>query len=140
MAEFRPESFNLMPPDPSQRDEIDRFIVEEIDSVPQLEALLLFWRSRPKSWTRADLAKSLYVSPDIAQNILKSLQERQLIRGLDEPTGSYALEIDSSERERLFASLEKVYRTELVRISNMIHTKASRALRDFAHAFRFRKD
>ena len=122
------------------QEQIDRFIVDEIDSVPQLEALLLVWNNRPKEWTGDSMARELYVSPDVAQDILRRLAQRRLIAEVNANSGRYILLMDSIEREQLLASLDKVYRRELVRVSNMIHSKASRAVRDFASAFRFKKD
>ena len=122
------------------REQIDRFIVDEIDSVPQLEALLLVWNSRPKEWTSDGIARALYVSPDVAQDILRRLVQRRLIAEVSANSGLYVLRLESVEREQLLASLDVVYRRELVRVSNMIHSKASRAVRDFASAFRFKKD
>lgn len=63
----------------TDRQQVDRFIVDEIDSVPQLEALLLFWNNRPRVWSTESMAKALYVSPEVARVILKRLAQRRLI-------------------------------------------------------------
>lgn len=47
----------------------DKFILDEIDSVPHLEALLLLWNNRPKQWTSREIADALYVAPGLAQKI-----------------------------------------------------------------------
>jgi hypothetical protein len=129
-----------MPEPPPSREEVDRFIVEEIDSVPQLEALLLFWSQRPKNWSSAELAKKLYVSTDFAHDILRHLARRHLIVEIEEGAGLYALQLEPERTERLLTSLDRIYRRELVRVSTLIHAKASRAVRDFASAFKFKKD
>jgi DNA-binding IscR family transcriptional regulator len=122
------------------REQVDRFIVEEIDSVPQLEALLLFWNKRPNAWTCESMAKALYVSPEIAQDILKQLAQRRLIIELDGASDGFALNADSEEKQHLLAAVDAIYRRELVRLSNLIHSKASRGVRDFANAFRLKKE
>ncbi|HEV2136023.1 MAG TPA: hypothetical protein VGR47_17425 [Terracidiphilus sp.] len=114
--------------------------MDEIDSVPQLEALLLFWNNRLNVWSRESLARALYVSPEISHDILRHLAQRQLITEVEGRTGEFVLNPDSEEKEHLLASLDAIYRRELVRVSNMIHTKASRAVRDFAQAFRLKKE
>jgi hypothetical protein len=129
-----------MPAGDSDRDKADRFIVAEIDSVPQLEALLLFWNSRPRAWSSEQMAKALYVSPDVTRDILRHLMQRRLIAEVEGSDEQFALVLDSEEKEQLLASVDAVYRRELVRITNVIHSKASRAVRDFADAFRFKKD
>ena len=129
-----------MPEAPPSREEVDRFIVEEIDSVPQLEALLLFWNRRPKNWSSAELARELYVSTDLAYDILRYLAHRQLIVEIEEGAGRYALRCEPDKTEGLLSSLDRIYRRELIRVSTLIHAKASRAVRDFASAFKFKKD
>jgi DNA-binding MarR family transcriptional regulator len=129
-----------MPGEPFDREQIDRFILDEIDSVPQLEALLLIWNSRPKEWSVEDIARALYVSNDGAQAILKDLASRRLIVEVSGNRGQYTLLAESPEKSAMLAALDRTYRRELVRISTMIHSKASRAVRDFARAFRFTKD
>lgn len=129
-----------MPAGDLDRQQVDRFIVDEIDSVPQLEALLLFWNNRPKVWSGESLARALYVSPEVSREILRHLVQRRLIAEVEGTPGEFALSADSEEKELLLASLDAIYRRELVRISNMIHSKASRAVRDFANAFRLKKE
>jgi DNA-binding IclR family transcriptional regulator len=130
----------IMPNRTFTREQIDRFIVDEIDSVPQLEALLLIWNRRPRTWTSADLSRELYVSADFAHEILRYLAQHRFVVEVEEKTGCYILKLRSEETEDLLSALDKVYRRELVRISNLIHEKSSRALRDFASAFRFKKE
>jgi hypothetical protein len=122
------------------RQQVDRFIVDEIDSVPQLEALLLFWNSRPKAWSCESMARALYVSRAVSEDILRHLAQRHLIAEVEGTDGEFAFNADTHEKERLLALLDVIYRRELVRISNMIHSKASRAVRDFANAFRLKKE
>lgn len=122
------------------KQQIDRFIRDEIDSVPQLEALLLFWNHPSTQWTCEDLAKELYVSPLVAENVLTHLAGKRLILEVPESSGRYALHLESQERETLLSSLDTIYRQELVRISKMIHAKDSPGLRDFARSFRFKRD
>ncbi|HEY1801923.1 MAG TPA: hypothetical protein VGG46_13420 [Terriglobales bacterium] len=124
---------------PAQR-EVDEFILRRIDSVPQLEALLLLWTSRPREWSVDDMAKALYVRTDMAQAILEDLAQRELISDVPNQSGRYVYAVHSDEQNRLMQAVDRTYRHELVRISTMIHAQASSALRDFARAFRFTKE
>ncbi len=116
--------------------EIDRFIVDEIDSVPHLEALLLFWNSRPKHWSIVDMSKALYLSDEQTGRILEDLARRKLI---EHDSDQYRFSTDP-ELAELIERVSARYRRELVRVSNMIHSKASPSVREFARAFRFKKD
>lgn len=120
------------------RAEVDEFIVREMDSVPHLEALLLLWNSRPKQWSAEEMAAALYVKAGEARGILEGLARRRLAeRGADE---AYRYWSDAGERDALIGAVEENYRRNLVRISRMIHSKASPGVRDFADAFRFKKE
>ncbi|HEU5411046.1 MAG TPA: hypothetical protein VFU57_08500 [Candidatus Acidoferrales bacterium] len=121
------------------RKAVDQFILNEIDSVPHLEALLLLWNTRPKQWPVDEMAKALYVPPDLAQRIMQELARRGLIATQAEPE-RYSYIAQSDETETLMRSVDEIYRRELVRISRMIHGKAPSAVREFARAFRFTKE
>lgn len=132
-------TFRIMNDTPT-RQQIERFIRDEIDTVPHLEALLLFWRQKPREWTCEEMSRELYVSADVARNVLASLLGRGLIAARAGTEERFALVLESDERRALLEGLHALYRNELVRVSNMIHANASPGLRDFARAFRFKKD
>ena len=124
----------------TRRLQVDRFIMEQIDSVPHLEALLLLFNSRPKVWSAEEMAKSLYVRSEAASKILDGLLQRTLI-ALD-PGGPdrFFYSPDDHERNCLLEAVDAIYRKEVVRVSSMIHSKGSAGVRDFARAFRIKKD
>jgi len=122
------------------KQEVDRFIVEEIDSVPHLEALLLVWRRRPNAWLAEEMAQMLYVPVPNAEKLLQDLARRGLVDVLPGTPDRYAYRPESQEEDKLLEQVEATYRRELVRVANMIHSKAPAAVREFARAFRFTKD
>ncbi len=123
------------------RSQVDQFILDEIDSVPHLEALLLVWRRRPKQWSVEDMARELYVQPERAAKILQDLVNRSLISASQEANPVFFIDHSKpSERDQLLEAVDRIYRAEVVRVSTMIHAKASPAVRDFARAFRFKKE
>lgn len=124
----------------NEEPEVFRFILEEIDSVPQLEALLLLWHNRAEPWSALQVAKRLYVSGDTARQLLEELQRRHLIATLPQSTEFYQFDAGSPEKNQLIGLVDKTYRRELVRVSTMIHSKASTAVREFARAFRITKE
>lgn len=118
------------------RREVDRFILDEIDSVPHLEALLLLWNGRSRQWTIEQLAHDLYIPVERTRQILHDLQQRGAVL-VQSPYCSYSPEFS---RDALMGDVDRTYRRELVRISTMIHSKASPSVREFARAFRLKKD
>jgi predicted ArsR family transcriptional regulator len=124
----------------SSKEVVDRFIANYIDSVPHLEALLLLWHSRPKQWLPDEIAKRLFIGSDHARNILQDLCRQDLAVSSRDQAGPESYEFKTGESDALVESVDVAYRQELVRISTMIHTKASAAVREFARAFRITKE
>lgn len=130
----------MLDPTPAEFDQVLRFVTEEIDSVPELEALLLIWQTRPALWRTTDLAKRLYIASEQAQTLLKELSRKGLVTAVAGESGAFRYDPGSEPRDLLMAWTEAVYRKEMVRISTFIHTKPSSAVRDFARAFRFTRE
>jgi predicted ArsR family transcriptional regulator len=116
-----------------------QFILDQIESVPHLEALLLLRNSRPQKWSVETLGKRLYINPEAVRVILDDLIRRDLVAA-DSSGPSYFYESRSPERDEIIAHVDETYRRQVVRISQLIHSKPSAAVRDFARAFRFTKD
>ena len=56
-----------------------QFIAEQIDTVPQLECLLLLHQHDNRDWLADELAARIYISRDTASAILQSLERRHLV-------------------------------------------------------------
>lgn len=119
---------------------VNKFLLERIDSVPHLEALLLLWHERFRQWTADDIAKRLFVPSDLARNILQDLVRQNLAKIAKDHQDRDCFEFGPGENESMVNAIDVVYRRELVRISNLIHSKASAAVREFARAFRITKE
>jgi hypothetical protein len=121
-------------------DKVDRFIVDEIDSVPHLEALLLLWRHAPHPCSAAQIAEQLYIAHGQGAAIAEDLHRRGLIARDPGNSAGFFYDMRSEDRNRLMEAVDATYRRELIRISGIIHSKPSPGVRAFADAFRFRKD
>lgn len=124
---------------PISPQDVDSFILNDIDSVPHLEALLIVRAHRPQSFSIAEVASQLYIHEEAAASILRDLERRGFLRTVSGDANRYEYAA-SGELEALVMQVEITYRRELVRVANMIHSKASSAVRDFARAFRFTKE
>lgn len=116
------------------------FILDNIDSVPHLEALILFWNSRPVGWTCDEMASRLYVPPDRVSEIVRDLLRMQLVQEMPASPAKFSYLTRSTEQDDLMRHVDEAYRRDLVRISTMLHSKASSPVREFARAFRLRKE
>jgi hypothetical protein len=119
--------------------DVDKFLRDQIDTVPHLEALLLLWHSRPKQWTAEDVAGKLFVKPDVAKKILNDLVRRLLVVGVAGGCETYRYEPET-ERDQIMTSVDTTYRQELIRVSTLIHSKASSSVQEFARAFKLKKE
>jgi len=129
-----------MPESSPEEREIYEFIWDEIDSVPHLEALLLLWNSKPKTWSVGEVGQRLYIDPKRALFLLQDLARQRFLAVVSADSEQYRYESRSEQTDRLIAILDLTYRREIVRVSTIIHSKASSAVRDFARAFRFTKE
>lgn len=118
---------------------VDQFLQDKIDTVPHLEALLLLWSSRPKSWTIDEMAKGLYVAPELAKAILEDLARQRLVDVVPGESDTYRYDSEA-HKDRIIACVDSTYRRELIRVSRLLHSKPSAAVREFARAFRFKMD
>ncbi|HKV27324.1 MAG TPA: hypothetical protein VJN90_03485 [Candidatus Acidoferrales bacterium] len=125
-------------PEPIQK-AVEQFILNEIDSVPHLEALLMLCNGPGREWRVDEMAKALYVPLEVGQKILQSLAQRGLIAAVPAESETYVYVSQSEEKDTLLRAVDATYRRELVRVSTMIHSKASPAVREFARAFRLIK-
>ena len=84
-----------------------QFIAQQIDTVPQLECLLLLHQHDNRAWLQEEIAARIYISRETAQGILEALVRRKLVSTEGDPpryrftsseAGSHALvaEVSSS--------------------------------------------
>jgi hypothetical protein len=125
---------------PQAARDVDDFILANIDSVPHLETLMLLWAKRPQSCTGEELASRLYISVERALSLLRDLSRLQLVAASQTNPVTYRYFSPSAAQDNLMCRLDEAYRHELVRISTMIHLKASSPVREFARAFQLKKE
>jgi hypothetical protein len=117
-------------------DDVRQFVASRIDSVPHLEALLLIWESAPRAWTPVEVAHRVYLPEERAEGVLRELIARGWIAG---GAAGYAFDAGSPDAA-MIGDLAQLYRSNLIRIAEIIHRKAPPAVLDFARAFELRKD
>jgi hypothetical protein len=115
-------------------DELADFIVGHIDTVAQLEALLLLRANPDKRWDAASTAGRLYINDREAQQVLARLCDQGLI-SRDDSAYRYAA---SADKATLVDRLADAYSRHLIPVTNIIHHKPSR-IREFADAFKFKR-
>jgi hypothetical protein len=117
--------------------EVLDFLSRHIDSIPELETLLMMSEHAQQSWDETAVAARIYVTPAGARSILESLLRRRLVLAAD---GGFRFEPGDEAQRALVARVALAYRSNLVAVANFIHRKASASVMEFARAFDLKKD
>lgn len=121
-------------------DDIQRFILASIESVPYLEALLLLRKDPSRSWSAEELAGGLFVGREIAAELLQHLHEAGFASPRDRNPPRYAYDPASTAQAEMVDRLAESYAKHLIPVTALIHAKGSAKIRRFADAFRLRKE
>jgi hypothetical protein len=122
-------------------EDLRRFVLASIPSVPFLEALLLLRADPGQQWDSATLAGRLYTRDRLAQALLDELCRAGMARRCDPPAGALYCYAPAGEalRERIDL-LADLYARHLVEVTHLIHSTLDRKAQQFANAFKLRKD
>ena len=121
---------DVIPPD------VREFIIRHIDSVSQLEALLMLRAHSEESWEVGRIASRVYTS----DRELGAVLERFAAEGFLKREGElYRYDRKDPAVDRTIAELARCYASHLIPVTNMIHSKP-RGMRSFSDAFKLRKD
>ena len=120
--------------------EVKSFVADNIDSVVQLEALLLLHARPDRSFTPAELAKELRIDPAWAEPNLKQLCGRQIVVCDESADHRYQYSPQSDQLKRTIDALANCYATRRVSVIALIFSKPPSPLQHFADAFRIRKE
>jgi hypothetical protein len=122
-------------PDQALPAELREFLAKHIDSIAELEALLLLRESRETVWYVHSLAKRLYVEEQQAMEVLSQLGAHGFVKG---DANGYRYAPISDELDRLTGLLAEYYRRHLIPVTQLVHAK-TRRIRQFADAFKLKK-
>lgn len=116
--------------------EIRRFIDQHVESVAQLEVLLLLKQHPERDWTADDMAKALYAAPEMCAGLLQEWARRGFAVAMA-PGPKYRYR-ESPELDQLVVQLAELYRERRVSVITLIYAKPVDRVRTFADAFRLR--
>jgi hypothetical protein len=120
--------------------DIRQFIEQHIESLAQLEALLLLRKDPQHEWEAAEVAKTLYVPPEMAETMLKEFTNRGFAAAAPPTDSRYCYRISDDATDKLIEQLAAVYRDRRVAVISLIYSKPLRKVQTFADAFRLRKE
>jgi hypothetical protein len=120
---------------------VRRFIVTSVPSVPYLEAVLLLRSERDSRWTASRMARRLYVPESEACALLHEAVTAGLAVTEGEATNlCYMFKPASLELDELVREVASHYASDIVTVTELIHSKFDKRAKQFADAFRWRKE
>lgn len=122
-------------------EDVRRFVLTSVPSVPFLEAMLLLRADPDQQWDSTLLANRLYIRERVASDLLADLHTAGIARPCPPPLAHCHCYGPASAalRERI-DRLADVYARQLVDVTHLIHSTLERKAQQFADAFRLRKD
>lgn len=117
------------------------FIDDHIESIDQLEILRVLGEDPKKTWTADSLARECQIKPPNIAAILSALEKRGLLKTENLASGlvsSFAQK--TPELNDTLSQLLKLYRERPVTLIKLIYARANDRLKEFADAFRLRKE
>ena len=116
-------------------EDIREFVLARIDSIAEMEALVMLCRAPETAWSAEQVGARLYIPAEQARRILERLRSHGIAEREADAWRSAAL---PEPRAATVRRLVELYATHLIPITNLIHTKPSR-IHQFADAFQLRK-
>lgn len=121
-------------------DDLRRFVLTSIPSVPFLEAMLLFHTEPPDGLDRLEVARRLYVPPQKAQDLIDTLVEAGIVVSHERLEGWFCYRPRDEELRATIDALAQAYQRSLIEITDLIHDPTRKNAHRFANAFKLRKD
>lgn len=118
-------------------DDVRRFILTSVPSVPYLEAMLLLRADGGTRWDPFRLARRLYIGENQAVDLLQTLSQAQVVRRAED--GGFEYAPATPELVRAIDRLAETYSGNLVGVTDLIHSRLDKRAQQFADAFRWRK-
>ena len=120
-------------------EELRRFILTSVPSVPFVEALLVYVAAAEAAVPLETVASRLYIGEKAAAEIVEQLAAARVVARAGDEQG-HRFQPATPELAAVVDQLAFFYRTQLVEVTNLIHSRTLRRAQQFADAFRLRKD
>jgi len=114
------------------------FVLKRIESVTELETLLIMSAEEARAWNAAELADRIYAAAPSAAAVLHALERQRLVK--TEDGTRFCFSPANDEERQLISQVAIAYRSQLIPITTLIHKKSSGAVQEFARAFDLKKD
>lgn len=118
-------------------EDIQRFILRSVDSVPHLEAVLLLRHNPKMEWDARTMAQNLYISEKKARELLSDLCTAGFAAVKN---ALYCYSPISEELRKTVDRLSETYAKNLIEVTHLIHSKTSKQAQEFGDAFKWQNE
>jgi predicted transcriptional regulator len=119
---------------------VRRFIADHVNSVEQLEVLLLLRSDPERPWAANEVSRELATSPDAAALRLADLEEHGLISSEPGPVGRYRYGTPSRKTDADVSAVAEAYAKRRVKVISEIFSEPAGPAESFSDAFRLWRD
>lgn len=120
-------------------DDVRRFILTSIPSVPFMEAILLFKALPGQAVETRSVAERLYTSEKQAALLVEQLAAGRIIAPVEGEPNAHRF-APSAELSAMLDKVTHAYVHNLIGVTRLIHSRTERMAHQFADAFKIRKD
>ena len=117
---------------------VQQFVLRYIDSLEQLEVLLLLRSRADRTWRAAEVSKELRTAERSAGVRLASLAAAGLLK--EDPPGAYRYAPRTGDLDVAAGELAEAYAVRRIAITNLIFSRPLDQVRTFADAFKIVED
>jgi hypothetical protein len=120
--------------------ELEQFIAQHIESLAQLETLLLLRQDPTRRWTPEELSRLLYITADMCGGLVRDLEQHGFVARVDDSEQHYQYRPANPDFDRLVGELAAIYQQRRVAVITQIYSRPQKKVQTFADAFRLRRE
>ena len=120
--------------------EVEQFINQNVESLAELETLLLMRQDPQRTWDAAEIAKELYIPAELAGALLADFARRGFVQAEPPANVRHRYQAADANLDRLVGQVATEYQERRVAVISLIYSKPLNKVQTFADAFRLRKE
>lgn len=117
---------------------VQQFVLRHIDSIEQLEVLLLLRAHADRAYSPEEVSRELRTAPASAVHRLATLARSGLV--VEAPAGAYRYAPRTSDLDAAASELADAYAVRRFAVTTLIYSRPLDQVRTFADAFRIREE
>lgn len=118
-------------------DEVRRFVLTSVPSIPYAEAVLLLRRHAGQPFSAVDVARALYITEAAAQELLRQGRDTGVLQA---DAAGWRYEPRDQPLAQAWDRFAACYSANLIGVTQLIHGATHKSAQLFADAFKLRRE